>query len=261
MHRLVRLSARLLVVEATAQPLDLNPRPRLALDVLDKQSSRSDDLCPNVEVADRFELNGQLDFGPLSALAPSLETIVPSGGDDGGVGTRTRSGSALAETFAVSSPLGSVLDELSEVLVDEHLYLWRSGSESFVRARTGDAFQGKEYERQPELCRGSPCSWRRRAGTREGQQRWPCSYQATTFPWSLQRHRCRREAERGRDGSERGSAGIRPDRQGKAETNLSLRRTLGEQVSEDRDSTLSQNGASTMSNNARGTGRTCFAGR
>lgn len=126
-HRLVGLAARLLVVEAAAAPFNLDPRARLVLDVLDKETAGADYLGPDVEVADRLKLDRELDFGPLAALAPLAETVVDrstgnaSSSRPGGVGAGP--GRTLAEALTVASPLRAIFDERAEVLVDQYLDL------------------------------------------------------------------------------------------------------------------------------------------
>jgi len=133
-HRLVGLATRLLVVEAAAVALDLDARARLVLDVLDKEAAGADHLGPDVEVADGLDLDRQLHFRPLAALAPLAETVVdrPSGlAGRSRIGARP--GRALAKALAVARPLRAVLGQRAEVLVDQDLDLARRDREGSRR--------------------------------------------------------------------------------------------------------------------------------
>ena len=70
-HRLVVFVAGILIDKAGPETLDLYASTCLLLDVLDEHALRADHLCTDVEVANRFESDGNLCFGPFALYNPS----------------------------------------------------------------------------------------------------------------------------------------------------------------------------------------------
>ena len=88
MEGLVAFAAGFLFNEARAKTLDLHPGAGLLLDILHEDTLqhvsrrsdggvgfthlRTDNLCTNIEVAQRFEVDGQLDLRPFALSSVSI---------------------------------------------------------------------------------------------------------------------------------------------------------------------------------------------